>query len=73
MTHHHIVVYNIHTDSEDLPTSEAQLNILQHTIVHEAVHAFTELGIESNPDPIMHTDYSEFYTRRQTLSPWTPP
>ena len=66
---HHIVVYNIHTDTEDLPTSETQLKLLRHAIVHEAVHAFTGMGHRIEPGSIMHTDYSEFYTRRTTLSP----
>ena len=66
---HDIVIYNIHTDTEDLPTSESQLKSLRHTIVHEAVHAFTGMGHRIEPGSIMHTDYSEFYTRRQTLSP----
>ena len=66
---HQIVIYNIHTDTEDLPTSETQLKSLRSTIVHEAVHAFAGMGHRIEPGSIMHTDYSEFYTRRQTLSP----
>ena len=66
---HHIVIYNIHTDSEELPTAETDLNFLRQTIVHEAIHAFTGIEHRREPGSIMQPGYSEFYTRRTTPSP----
>ena len=66
---HHIVIYNIHTDNDELPTSETQLNFLRTTIAHEAVHAFSGLSHRDETGSIMHSGSSEFYTRRTTPSP----
>ena len=66
---HHIVIYNIHTDTDDLPTAETDLNFLRQTIVHEAIHAFTGIEHRREPGSIMQAGYSEFYTRRTTPSP----
>ena len=66
---HHIVIYNIHTDNDELPTSETQLNFLRSTIAHEAVHAFTGISHRDETGSTMHSGSSEFYTRRTTPSP----
>ena len=66
---HHIVIYNTFTFTEDLPTSETQLDFLRRTIVHEAIHAFTGMVHRTEPGSIMHTGHSEFYTRRTAPSP----
>ena len=66
---HHIVIYNIHTDNDELPTSETQLNSLRSTIAHEAMHAFSGLSHRDETGSIVHTGSSEFYTRRTTPSP----
>ena len=65
---HHIVIYNIHTETNELPTSETQLNFLRHTIVHEAIHTFTGMEHRFEAGSIMHVG-NEFYTRRTTPSP----
>lgn len=65
---HHIVIYNIHTDDDELPSSETQLNFLRHTIVHEAIHTFTGMAHRFEAGSIMHVG-NEFYTRRTTPSP----
>lgn len=66
---HHIVIYNTLTFTEDLPTSETQLDFLRHTIVHEAIHAFTGMNHRFETGSIMNGGGNEFYTRRTTPNP----